>query len=204
MSTQAGQYVVSPEGLNVSLPVAVAQHEQVKLLFEVEQLPAGVTGWEARLIKNTNGPQAVPLQEATIRVRLTGRPGQVVALRSARGTERFCEVAPNPVLGALVCEFGQLGPGVYLVEAVNTGAGQRLFVDGLGLAEITFAPSATLVSMALVESPPIVGQGAQPSPVTATATATPAAAGMARPTPQPPPFLPAATPSAKSVRRLGP
>lgn len=163
----AGHYVVAPEGLSVSLPLFVAAQEQLKVVFDVEVLPAGITGWQARLIKNTNGPIATPQRQATIRVRLTGRAGQVVALRSVRGTERFCEVAPNPVLGALACEFGQLGPGVYLVEAVNTGAGLRLFVDGSGLAEIDFAPAA---APAPVETPLIVGQGAQPEQLPVTAT----------------------------------
>jgi hypothetical protein len=119
---------------------------------------------------------------------MAGRVGQVIALRSARGTERFCEVTPNPVLGSLVCEFGQLGPGVYLVEAVNIGAGQRLFVDGMGLAEIEFSPRATYATLALAQSPAIVGQGAEPRRPTITATIPQAQViATATPTPSPAP-----------------
>ncbi len=182
-----GQYLVVPEGLMVSLPVAVAPAEEVTVLFDIELLPSGVSGWQARLLSNSNGPQAVAARDGTIRVRLAGRAGQVVALRSARGTERFCEVAPNPVLGSLACEFGQLVPGVYLVEAVNTGAGLRLFVDGQGLAEIVFSPSATEAILALGQSVPIVGQGAQPGDRTAVVTPTPVQTSGVTPTPTPEP-----------------
>ena len=185
LAVSPGRYIAAPEGLGISLPVTVSGHEKVKVVFDLEVLPSGITGWQARLLKNTNGSQGVAKTEATIRVRLTGRIGQVIALRSARGAERFCEVVPNPVLGTLVCEFGQLGPGVYLVEAVNTGAGQRLFVDGEGLAEITFSPSATSATLTLAQTPPIVGQGAQPSYL--TATATPEEVSATKPPPRPVP-----------------
>jgi hypothetical protein len=136
-----------------------------------------MTGWEARLSQNDNGIQASLQSEGIIRVRIAGRTGQVAALRSARGTERYCEVAANPLLGGLVCEFGQLAPGVYLVEALHTGAGLRLFVDGRSTAEVEFSPSATYATLALAQQPPVVGQGAQPrrtptATVAATVTAT--------------------------------
>jgi hypothetical protein len=180
---EPGQYMVNPEGLSLSLPVTVFEQEEVQVLFDVQLLPAGITGWQAELLQNSNGPQATTQVESTIRVRVAGRAGQVVALRSARGTERFCEVSPNPVLGALACEFGLLAPGVYLVEAVNTGAGLRLFVDGEGTAEILFAPNATYATQTVSQSPPVVGWGAQAatSP-TATPLPSPVAARIASPT----------------------
>jgi hypothetical protein len=140
------------------------------------------------LVKNDNGFQATSQSEAIIRVRIAGRAGQVAALRSARGTERFCEVAANPLLGGLVCEFGQLAPGVYLVEALHTGAGLRLFVDGRSAAEIEFSPSATYATLALAQSPPVVGQGAQPRrtpTATVAATTTSAPVVVIRPSPTP-------------------
>jgi len=141
-------------------------------VFDLEVLPAGIVGWEARVHKNTNEAIATFKAEGTIRVRAAGRAGQVVALRSARGTERFCEVVPNPVLGSLVCEFGQLPAGVYRVEAINTGSGQQLFVDGQGLVEIEFSPTATYATQALAQAPAIVGQGAEPRRLVPTPTAT--------------------------------
>jgi hypothetical protein len=166
------QYIVAPEGLGASLPIAIFDHERVTITFDLEVLPAGIVGWEARVHKNTNEAIATSRAEGTIRVRMAGRAGQVVALRSARGTERFCEVVPNPVLGSLVCEFGQLPAGVYRVEAINTGSGQQLFVDGQGLVEIEFSPTATFATQALAQAPAIVGQGAEPRRLGPPPTAT--------------------------------
>jgi hypothetical protein len=167
-----GQYLVAPEGLGLSLPLTLFENEQALVVFDREVLPSGISGWEARLLKNNNSFQATPKMEGTITARLAGRPGQVIALRSARGTEQFCEVVLNALLGGLACEFGQLAPGVYLIEALHTGAGLRLFVDGTNMAEVEFSPSATQAKLALTQSPPVVGQGARPRRPTVTATAT--------------------------------
>lgn len=181
-----GQYFVSPEGLGRSLPVTVLENERVAVAFDLEVLPPGMTGWEGRLSQNDNAIQASLQSEGIIRVRIAGRTGQMAALRSARGTERYCEVVANPILGGLVCEFGQLSPGVYLVEALHTGAGLRLFVDGRSTAEVQFSPSATYATLALAQQPPVVGQGAQPRrtpTATAAATATQPAVTVVRPNP---------------------
>jgi len=180
-----GQYFVSPEGLGRSLPVTVMEHERVAVDFDLEVLPPGMTGWQARLSQNDNGIQASLQSEGIIRVRIAGRTGQVAALRSARGTERYCEVVANPLLGGLVCEFGQLTPGVYLVEALHTGAGLRLFVDGRSAAEVEFSPSATYATLALAQQPPVVGQGAQPrrTPTATTAATATQPAVVIRPSP---------------------
>lgn len=178
-----GQYMIAPEGFGLSLPVTVYENEAIMAVFDLEVLPPGVTGWQVRLTRNSNSPQATSKIDSTITVRLVGRNGQVVALRSARGTEQFCEVRSNPIVGGLACEFGQLAPGVYLIEALHTGAGLRLFVDGEGAAEVEFSPNATYATLALAQSPPIIGQGAQPRrPATATATATPVPVAVIRPT----------------------
>ncbi|MBN1217873.1 MAG: hypothetical protein JXM69_03005 [Anaerolineae bacterium] len=168
----SGQYVITPEGLGLSLPVTLFDKESATILFDVEVLPPGITGWQARIQKNTNRPLAVSKNEAVIRTWVTGQVGQVIALRSVRGTDQLCEVVPNPILGGLVCEFSALRPGVYLVEALNTGASQQLFVDGMGLAEIVFAPSATYAIQAGTQLPPLMGQGALPRQPTATPTQT--------------------------------
>jgi hypothetical protein len=86
---------------------------------------------------------------------------------------------------------------VYLVEPLNTGASQKLFVDGAGEAEIVFSPNATFATQFISQSPPVVGQGAlpeQPTPpptplptqsvaVIVTATATPTPSPTITPTP---------------------
>lgn len=189
----SGRYLIAPEGLGVNLPVTLLEHEAVEVRFEVETLPAGVAGWQGRLLQNTGGSQALPQADSIIRVRVAGRNGQIVALRSIQGVEKFCEVASNPVLGALACEFGQLGPGVYTVEAVNTGAALRVFVDGAGQVDIEFSPTATSDVLAARHSPAVVGRGARPTRSVATTvptnppppTSTPLPAIVVEPTPVP-------------------
>ncbi len=184
---QPGRYTVSPEGLGLSLPVSVDENERVLAAFDLHVLPSGVTGWQARIQNNTNSIQGEFTTDGVIRVRVDGRVGQIVALRSVRGTEKLCEVALNPVLGGLICEFDGLGPGVYSVEALHTGAGQRIFVDGKGQAEIIFSPNATYATQVLSQTPPIVGQGAQPRRATPTVTPTQTVTVTSQPTPSPTP-----------------
>jgi hypothetical protein len=202
-----GQYLVAPEGLGVDLPVTLFGSEALQVNFEVETLAAGVAGWQGRLLKNSSGSQALPQAESIIRVHIAGQDGQVAALRSVRGIERFCEVTANPVLGHLACEFGQLGAGVYTVEAINTGAVLRVFVDGAGQADIEFAPTATVETLIARQAAPVVGRGARPvrlePPPVPTATPipanTPIPAPVIEPTPSPsdtpPPPPPTATPA---------
>jgi hypothetical protein len=169
------------------LPVTLFEDETVMVRFDLEVLPPGITGWQAQLHRNTNGIQAMSRFEATISIRVSGRTGQVVSLYPARAPDsvQFCEVVHNPVLGGLMCEFGRLGPGIYRIEALHTGAGLNLFVDGIGEAEVEFLPNATYATMALAQSTPLVGQGARPNrpTATATATATPLALPLFKPTP---------------------
>lgn len=193
---EPGRYSVAPEGLNLSLPVQVFAHQQVQIVFDLAILPPGLTGWQAQLLKNTAGSRPLPQAESVILVRVSGRPGQVVALYPARGPEQLCEAVPNPVLGALVCEFRQLGPGVYRVEAVNTAAAQHLFVDGRGQAEIAFVPGIAAAESLPAGALPLVGQGAAPRPPTATPTPPRLdAAGPASPVSPLPTPLPTATPA---------
>lgn len=165
-----GAYVIAPEGLGLSLPVTIFAKQRVAAVFKPETLPPGIFGWQGRLLKNDNGAIATTHLDSTITVQIAGQAGQVAALRSVRGTEQFCEVRPNPVVGGLACEFGGLAPGVYLIEALHTGAGFRLFVDGTSTAQVEFSPTATST---VTVSPPVVGQGALPRQPTPTITPTP-------------------------------
>lgn len=192
----AGEYLLSPEGLGLSLPVTLGAGEKVLVVFDVEVLPSGVVGWQAHILENTNSAEPTTGIDGLIRVRVEGRAGQLVALRSVRGTERVCEVTPNPVAGGLVCEFDGLRPGVYSVEALNTGASQRIFMDGSGRADILFAPNATAAAQA-AQSPPVVGQGAAPHRLTPTDVPADEFSTVEEPTPPPTAvieIIPTATP----------
>ncbi len=178
----AGQYVIAPEALGSNLPVHLAGQESVSAVFDLNVLPPGITGWRARLVRNSNGPQATSAQNSRIVASIEGRLGQVVALHSARGTEQFCEVQFSDG-GNLQCEFDGLGAGVYLVEAVSTGARYSLFVDGTGQADIIFSPTGTHATEGLAQSPPIVGQGAKPHRPVATNATGDAVVAQASPPP---------------------
>jgi hypothetical protein len=198
-----GWYEVNPEGIDAKLPFHLPGQGTAQIVFDIEVLPSGITGWEAKIHQNSNGFLARPRTDATIRVKVLGRQGQVVALHSARlGTTRYCETVYNPVLGGLMCEFGNLGPGVYLVEPLHTNAEQGLFVDGTGLAEIEFSPSATYATYVLRKSQPVVGRGALPRQPTPTVAPTAAVVSQPPPTALPTPITIATreiTPTATSA-----
>ena len=183
----AGQYLISPEGLGISLPIFIKDGEQVLADFDLSVLPPGITGWQASISNNQNSTQVQEPDQAhgVIVIQVDGRPGQVVALRSARGTVQYCEVVPVSEL--LVCKFEELRPGVYSIEALHTGATQRIFVDGINQAEIRFQSNATYATQILAQAPSVVGQGAQPrlSEPTATLVPTEAAEVPSTSTPTP-------------------
>jgi hypothetical protein len=181
-----GLYTIAPEGLNVRLPVRVTAHETAVALFDKITLPPGAVDWQAKLLKNDNGPTAHPAAEGRLFLRLTGQPGQVVAVISALGVTRLCEMLPNPILGTLTCEVSGLPPGVYRAEAVNTGAGLWLFVDGKSQAEIEFAPGEGEQKTAL-----IVGNGAMPIKLPATPIVAAPVSAVVQPV-----FTPTVTPTA--------
>ncbi len=200
-----GDYIVSPEGLNLSLPLTINANRDIQIIFDLEVLPPGITGWQSRVINNTNGVEAIARGNGIISARIDGRAGQIVTLSSIRGTERYCEATFNPLLDGLVCEFGGLGPGVYLVEVLHTGARRRIFVDGRGRADLIFSPNATYATEGVTQLPPVIGQGAdpiRPNTPTPTATATliplpqPTATASPQPTSTPTPTLtPTITPT---------
>jgi hypothetical protein len=180
-----GWYNLAAEGLSIDLPLPLPRGESVQVVFDVDILPPGITGWRGRINEDSNHFLAQPRTESTVRVKVAGRAGQVVALHSVRlGSTRYCETVYNPVLGGMMCEFGQLGPGVYRVEALHTGAVYSLFVDGVGRAEVEFLPDATYATQSLNLAAPLIGQGGTPRISVATATPT-----IATPTPAPTPPL---------------
>ncbi|RME98174.1 MAG: hypothetical protein D6768_17925, partial [Chloroflexi bacterium] len=187
-----GWYTISPEGIDQSMPVRVGDGEQVRVVFGLEALPPGITGWQAVVRGNSNGVTAHPQTDSRLRVKVDGRRGMIVSLTSARlGVTRYCETVPNPVLGGNLCEFGQLGPGVYHVAALHTNAVQSVFLDGAGEAELEFLPDATFATQALLQAPPVVGRGAIPRQATATPLPTP----TRTPAPVMQPVIPTETPT---------
>ena len=168
----AGSYLVDPEGIDAALPLELSTGEAIQVEFYVEKIPSGFTGWQAQIPENSNGFLAQPRTDSTIRVRVPGRQGQLVALHSLRlGTVRYCETAHNPVHGMPICEFDRLGPGVYRVQPLHRNADQTLFVDGVGVAVMEFLPA----SQNLESRRAVFGQGARPVQPKPTKTPLPPA-----------------------------
>jgi hypothetical protein len=186
----AGSYLVDPEGIDAALPLDLSAGEAIQVEFYVETVPLGYTGWQAQITKNSNSFLAQPRTDSTIRVRVPGRQGQLVALHSLRlGTVHYCEAVYNPAHEMPVCEFARLGPGVYSVQPLHRHAVQTLFVDGVGVAVIELLPATRDVEL----SKAVFGQGArpfQPQPTRTPVRPTPTASQLAptaAPTPAPSP-----------------
>ncbi|MDM8520686.1 hypothetical protein QUF64_11595 [Anaerolineales bacterium HSG6] len=162
---ELGQYRIVAEPLELDLPVQLDETEQVTVIFDIEVLDSGVIGWRSHLHKNSNGVIATEQTRGNIIVGMRGRAGQIVALHAQTGTD-YCEIGSNPQTG-MGCQFTDLPAGVYTVEALNTGASIRLFVDGQGQAEVEFTPDEQSTP---VPAYPLVGHGAQPRQATATPT----------------------------------
>ena len=98
---------------------------------------------------------------SAIAVWVEGRRGQVVSLRSSGGWEAFCDTGTKPEFGDYACEFGGLWPGVYTVSPVDIPAEVRLYMDGVGFAEVAFEP--VLVRASPTPTPTrLIGAGASP------------------------------------------
>ncbi len=178
-------YTITPQGLGISLPVAVSGSELVQVTFENQSFPAGVTGWQAQLVQNGNGGIATLQAKSVITANVVGKQGQIVSLRSTRpGYRQLCEIRQTSE--GMGCQFTDLSPGIYTVEAINTGAKTSLFVDGVGQARIAFTPNATYATQELSRQPSVVGVGASPKrPTVAVIAPLPTFTPTTTPTPRP-------------------
>jgi hypothetical protein len=196
----AGTYSIMAQGLTPVLPVMLGQGDFVLVEFREEPLPLGQIVWMGRVVRNSSQPQPGNGVSSAIAVRVEGRLGQVISLRSAGGWEAFCDTGTKPEYGDYACEFGGLWPGVYTVSPVNIPAEVRLYVDGVGFAEVAFDP--VLVKNTPTPTPTrLIGAGALPvgTPIAsarATITQTPTRiAWAATLTPARPPSVATPTPT---------
>lgn len=156
-----GSYTITVGSLEPVVPLMIGQGDFVLVEFREEPLPPGRTVWMGRVVRNSSQPQPGNGVSSAIAVRVEGRRGQVVSLWSAGGWEAFCDTGTKPEYGDYACEFGGLWPGVYTVSPVNIPAEVRLYVDGVGFAEVAFEP--VLVSNTPTPIPTrLIGAGASP------------------------------------------
>ncbi|GAB4528403.1 MAG: hypothetical protein Kow0063_04590 [Anaerolineae bacterium] len=171
----AATYSITVEGLAPVVPIMIGRGDFVLIEFREEPVPAGQIVWMGRVVRNSSQPQPGNGVSSAIAVRVEGRRGQVVSLRSSGGWVAFCETGTKPEYGDYACEFGGLWPGVYTVSPVNIPVEVRLYVDGVGFAEIAF--ESVLVSDTPTPTPTrLIGAGASP---VGTPVGTPVARGGA-------------------------
>ncbi len=100
--------------------------------------PRSPTGWAGRVVKNTSGTEPANGVWSTIIVR-AGAIGLPVIIKSeANDFSAMCYTGTKPEYGAGACDFGGLWPGKYTVGIDGSGIAVQVFVDGQGVAEITF------------------------------------------------------------------
>jgi hypothetical protein len=177
-----GTYSVQAQGLEPTVPLMVGQGDFVLVEFREEPIPPGPIVWLGQVVRNSSQPWPGNGVSSAIAVRVEGRRGQVVSLRSVAGWEAFCDTGTKPEYGDYACEFGGLWPGVYTVSPVDIPAEVRLYVDGVGFAEVAFE---SFVATATPSPTPTRFMGAGASPVrTPTPTSTtPSSTPTATPTP---------------------
>ncbi len=168
-----GTYSISAQGLEPVIPVMMGQGDFVLAEFRQDPIPPGPTVWLGRVVRNSSQPWPGNGVSSAIAARVEGRRGQVVSLRSAGGWEAFCDTGSKPEYGDYACEFGGLWPGVYTVSPVGIPAEVRLYVDGVGFAEVAFESSFATATPAPTPTR-IIGAGALPARTpTAVARTTP-------------------------------
>jgi hypothetical protein len=187
-----GTYSVQAEGLEPTVPLMVGQGDFVLVEFREEPIPPGPTVWLGHVVRNSSQPWPGNGVSSAIAVRVEGRRGQVVSLRSVAGWEAFCDTGTKPEYGDYACEFGGLWPGVYTVSPVDIPAEVRLYVDGVGFAEVAFE---SFLATATPSPTPTRFMGAGASPVqTPTPTpTTPSPTSTAAPTSTAPIVSPTST-----------
>jgi len=178
-----GTYTVGVSGLKPVVPLMIVQGDFALVEFRQEPVPSGPVMWQGRVVRNSSQPWPGNGVSSAIAVRVEGRRGQVVSLRVGDGWEAFCNTGTKPDYGEVACEFGGLWPGVYTVSPVDIPAEVRLYMDGVGFAEVAF--EALLATATPTPIPTrLMGAGARPAR-TPTATSTPAASPTVRATSTP-------------------
>ena len=100
--------------------------------------PRAPTGWSGQVVKNTSGTEPANGVWSTIIVR-AGAIGLPVTIKSeGNDFSAMCYTGTKPEYGAGACDFGGLWPGKYTVGIDGAGIAVEVFVDGQGVAEITF------------------------------------------------------------------
>lgn len=121
----------------------VADGERILVEFKyvsVTQMPAprSMTGWTGYIERNSSKTDVQNGVWSTIIIR-TGVIGLPIYIRSeGNNFNATCYTGTKPEYGGGACDFGGLWPGVYTVGIDGAGIEVKVFVDGQGVAEVTF------------------------------------------------------------------
>lgn len=100
--------------------------------------PRSPTGWSGRVVKNTSGTEPANGVWSTIIVRAGAIGLPVTIVSEGNDFSAMCYTGTKPEYGPGACDFGGLWPGKYTVGIDGAGIAVQVFVDGQGVAEITF------------------------------------------------------------------
>lgn len=152
-----GAYTVSWKEGGLWTPLRLETGQRVVLALKQELAPLEATTWQARFNQNTSNALPTGLINSTVTVRVANRPGQVISLINSRGQRYLCETDETGL-----CQFTQLGAGVYTIEPANIPAQQALYLDGRGQVQVEFEELPLITQGVRPVATPIIGHGAIP------------------------------------------
>jgi hypothetical protein len=148
-----GRYVITPQGLGVSVTVSLSPGEIAQMLFEpgapglptptptatrtATPTPTSIPGaWRVRIPTNTSLPG---VWLGVVRVSVQGQVGTLVRIASADGSwSTTNRTGTKPEYGPTFLEFAPLGAGSYVITAEGIPVQARLELPQGGLAVVLF------------------------------------------------------------------
>jgi hypothetical protein len=147
----AGRYIITPQGLGVSVSVNLPPGRIAQVLFEPSgpgipvptqtptstSTPTPVPGeWRVRIPTNTSIPGT---WFGVVRVSVQGQVGTLVRISSADGSwSSVNRTGTKPEYGPTFLEFAPLGAGTYIITAQDIPVSARLELAQGGLAVVLF------------------------------------------------------------------
>jgi hypothetical protein len=98
------------------------------------------TGWQAWIISNTSGQSGGSGVSSIIVVRVLNYGGVPVHITAGGNWSDTCVAGAKPEFGPDACSFGGLRAGTYFLQPEGADIEIEIEMDGIGTAEVHFAP----------------------------------------------------------------